>query len=345
MSDKNRRWIYSKPVAGNLTVDNFELVETPTPTLRQGQALVRNRLVSLDPANRVYFARQTYRPQIQIGDVMGGFALGEVIESTDNRFKPGDLIHGDLGWQDYAVVNSYDRSEFYYKCTPGYSEDDLLGVLGITGLTAYFGLREFGPVTRGQTIVVAGATGACGVIVAQLAKIAGARVVGFGGGREKCNWLLEEIGLDAAIDYRDADFPEKLAAACPNGVDFFSDAIGGRITEATIPLMKDGASWYHYGNLTTYDSFEAPRPVAATGATPALADLLQKKRIHPSFLLVFDFYGERKKAEAEMAGYLADGRLKAITTTLTGLEELPRALVEGTLGANRYGKLNVRLVA
>jgi NADPH-dependent curcumin reductase CurA len=344
MPSVNRQWIYSKPITGYLSTDNFALRETPLPRVGQGQALVRNKLVSLDPANRVYFAMQTYRPQIHLGDVMAGFALGEVVESRDGRFRAGDIVHADLGWQDYAIINSYDRSEFVYKCSAGYPEDQLLGVLGITGLTAYFGLQEFGQLQPGETVVVGGATGACGVIVGQLAKMRGSRVIGFAGGPEKCRWLLDEMGFDGAVDYRDSNVARNLASLCPNGVDFFSDAIGGAVAQSTIPLMKRGARWYDYGNLSAYDKMVPGQTIPGDDElTPELKQRCKDYDLRPRYLLVFDYYSQRLRAEAELAGYLKDGRLKAPTTTLNGLEALPAALVNGTLGANRYGKLNVRI--
>lgn len=340
----NRQWIYDRPVTGKLTKENFALREVEVPELRQGQTLVRNKLLSLDPANRSYFVMQAYRPMLQLGDVMAGFGVGEVIASTDYRFRPGDLVHGDLGWQDYTIINSYERSEFIYKCTPGYSEEDLLGVLGITGLTAYFGLQEVGRLSQGETVVVGGATGACGVIVGQLAKIAGARVVGFGGGPEKCRWLVEEMGFDAAVDYRGEDVPGALAVQCPDGVDFFSDAVGGIVSQSTIPLMKADARWYHYGNISSYDSSVPGRALLLDDfVTPELREICKARNLNPIFLLVFDFYCQRKRAETELAGYLKEGRLKAPVTTLHGLENLPSALIDGTLGGNRFGKLNLRV--
>lgn len=340
----NRQWIYDRPITGKLTQENFSLREVKVPELRQGQTLVRNKLLSLDPANRSYFVMQAYRPMLQVGDVMAGFGVGEVIASTDHRFSPGDLVHGDLGWQEYTIINSYERSEFIYKCTPGYSEEDLLGVLGITGLTAYFGLQEVGRLSPGETVVVGGATGACGVIVGQLAKIAGARVVGFGGGPEKCRWLVEEMGFDAAVDYKGEDVPGALAALCPDGVDFFSDAVGGVVSQSTIPLMKTDARWYHYGNISSYDnSVPGKALVLDDFVTPELREICKARNLNPIFLLVFDFYCQRKRAEAELAGYLKEGELKAPVTTLHGLENLPSALVDGTFGGNRFGKLNLRV--
>src|SRR5690606_8861848 len=139
MKKINRQWFYSSPITGKMTTDNFAFREVAVPELRQGQVLVRNKLISMDPACRTDFVMQNYLPQLQSGDVMASFGIGEVVESSDSRFQVGDIIHGNQGWQDYAVIDSFSRSEFIYKSTPGYSEEDLLGVLGVPGLTAYFG--------------------------------------------------------------------------------------------------------------------------------------------------------------------------------------------------------------
>lgn len=340
----NRSWIYSTPLVGQLEINNFSLKEGPVPELRQGQALVKNRMISLDPANRAYFSAQTYRPQLQVGDVMAGFGIGEIIASLDPRFSPGDLVHGDLGWQDYTVLNSFERSEFVYKCSSGFSDEDLLGILGITGLTAYFGVREVGNLQSGYTVVVGGASGACGSIVGQLAKLAGCRVIGFAGGPEKCAWLVDELKFDGAVDYRGDNVADALATLCPDGIDFLSDAVGGIVTQSSLPLMKRGAGWYHYGNVSTYDEAATDHaPSILDSLTPELLELCRERGISPVFFYVFDFYSERKVAEAELAAHIAAGRLKAPTTIWNGLEELPRALVEGTLGGGKIGKLNVRL--
>ncbi len=169
-------------------------------------------------------------------------------------------------------------------------------------------------------------------------------MIGFGGGPEKCRWLIDEIGFDGAVDYKDPNVARNLASACPDGVDFFSDAIGGAVAQATIPLMKAGARWYDYGNLSTYDSMVPGQTIARDDElTPELKKRCTDYDLRPVFLLVFDYYCQRRRAEAELASYLKDGRLKAPTTTLMGLESLPSALVNGTLGSSRYGKLNVRL--
>lgn len=347
MTDQiSRQWIYARPIEGALQTAHFAYREVPIPQLRQGQALIRTRLISIDPANRLYFAMQSYRPQLQLGDVMAGFGIGEVVASTDPRFRVGDLWHGDFGWQDYAVLNSYDRSEFIYRCTPGESPEDLLGVYGITGLTAWFGVEQVGNLQPGQTVVVAGASGACGILIAQLAKLAGCLVIGIAGGPANCARLEAEFGLDATVDYRAPDMAARIAAACPGGVDFFSDGVGGEVSRTVLPLLKPGAGWYHPGNLSDYDHIIPGKPIPRNDAflTPELRALCKERRLRPAFLLVFDHYCRRAEAEAILRDHLRAGRLQAPTTTLEGFANLPRALVEGAFGQVRtkFGKLNLR---
>lgn len=347
MTDQmNRRWIYATPVNGPLTTGHFARADAPLPTLRQGQALVRTRLMSIDPANRLYFAMQAYRPQLQAGDVMAGFGIGEIVASTDPRFRVGDLWHGDFGWQDYAVLNSYDRNEFTYQCTPGTSDEDLLGLYGITGMTAWFGVDLLaGKGGAGQTAVVAGASGACGGLIAQLLRIRGFRVIGLAGGDANCARVRSDFGINV-IDYRAPDMAAHLAAACPDGVDFFSDGVGGAISCATLPLMKPGAGWYHYGNLTDYDRIVPGQPIPRNDGflTPELRALCKDRGLRPSFFVVFDHYCRRAEAEAALRALHQSGQIIAPATTLDGFESLPRALVEGAFGATRtkFGKLNLR---
>lgn len=343
MATVNRRWVFSRPLAGPLSEAHFERRDASVPALRQGQALVRVRLVSIDPANRLYLAMQAYRPQVVPGDVMAGFGIGEVVASTDARFRVGDLWHGDFGWQDYAVVNSYDRQEYWYRCSDGPSASELLGVLGITGLTAWFGLEEAIRPLAGETAVVAGATGACGSIIAQLLKLAGCRVVGIGGGAPKCRWLVEELGLDAAVDYRDAEFADALASASPGGVQIYSDAVGGDVSRAVLPLMREGARWYHYGNLSAYDRARPEAPAQRHDAfmSDELRAHCRVQGLKPRFLMVFDHYCKRLDAERQLLALLRDGKLVAPTTEIDGFDALPAALVGG--GQSKTGKLNVRV--
>jgi NADPH-dependent curcumin reductase len=304
---------------------------------------MRVRLVSIDPANRLYLAMQAYRRQVVPGDVMAGFGIAEVVESRDPRFRKGDLWHGDFGWQDFAVLNSYDRHEYWHRCSAGHSASDLLGVLGITGMTAWFGVEEILRPQPGDTAVVAGATGACGSIIAQLLKLNGCRVVGIGGGPEKCRWLTTELGLDAAVDYRSPDFADQLRSACPSGVRLYSDAVGGDVSRAVLPLMRAGTRWYHFGNLSAYAESRPGSEIERHDAfmSEALRAHCRKERLKPRYLLVFDHYCKRLEAEAQLASLIASGRLVAPTTELQGFEQLPAALVGGKV--DKIGKLNVRI--
>ncbi len=344
MATVNRRWVFSRPLDGPLSEAHFERRDAAAPALRQGQALVRVRLVSIDPANRLYLAMQAYRPQVFPGDVMAGFGIGEIVESADPRFRVGDLWHGDFGWQDYAVVNSFDRQEYWYRCSDGPSPSELLGVLGITGLTAWFGVEEVMKPRAGETAVVAGATGACGSIIAQLLKLKGCRVIGIGGGVDKCRWLVEELGLDTAVDYRDADFAHALVSACPDGVQIYSDAVGGDVSRAVLPLMRDGARWYHYGNLSAYSQArpDAPAPRHDAFMSEELRAHCRAHGLKPRFLMVFDHYCKRLDAERQLLALLADAKLVAPMTEIAGFDALPAALVAGG-GGEKVGKLNVRI--
>jgi NADPH-dependent curcumin reductase CurA len=343
MAPVNRRWIFARPLEGPLSEAHFERGDATVPALRQGQALMRVRLVSIDPANRLYLAMQAYRPQVVPGNVMAGFGIAEIVESRDPRFRPGELWHGDFGWQDFAVINSYDRHEYWHRCSAGHAEADLLGVLGITGMTARFGVEEILRPKAGETAVVAGATGACGSIIAQLLKLKGCRVVGIGGGPEKCRWLTAELGLAAAIDYQAQDFALMLRSACPAGVQLYSDAVGGDVSRAVLPLMKAGARWYHFGNLSAYSEARPGTEIERHDGfmTDALRAHCRNEGLKPRYLLVFDHYCKRLEAEAQIAKLLADGRLIAPTAEMQGFEALPPALVHGK--QDKLGKLNVRI--
>jgi NADPH-dependent curcumin reductase CurA len=345
MTGTNRRWIYAHPVKGPISPANFELREDPIQQITFGQTLVRVRRVSIDPTNRNWILRPGYLPQVMPGDVMSAFGIGEILETSDPyRFKVGDIVHGNLGWQEYAVLNSFDRQEYVHVCASG-SLEEQIGLFGVTGLTAYFGLRRIGPARAGETIVVAGTTGACGSVLAQLAKAKGYRVVGTAGGAEKCAWVRANIGVDAVVDYHDTDLPAALCAACPGGIDMFSDGVGGAVADAVYPLLNDGARVLDYGRISAYNmrtvtDFAKMQPPPPRSA--ALNAVLASRGVRFERLLVFDSYGERLAAQAELAALQASGRLKAFSTVVNGLLQLPDTLV-GVFANDvpRYGKLSV----
>ena len=219
----NRQWLYAKQPQGKIGADTFQWTETAIPVPRDGEALVRTRMLSLDPANRAWMMGKTYRDALEPGQVMSGFAIGEVVESKTGGLKAGDIVEGDWGWQDYAALPARRLA----KRTTEAPLELLIGPLSVTGLTAYFGLLEVGQPKPGDTVLVSAAAGAVGTMVGQIAKLAGCRVVGTAGGQDKCDWLVRELGFDAAVDYKAGGVRRALAAACPNGIDVYFDNTGG----------------------------------------------------------------------------------------------------------------------
>ena len=197
MSLKNRQWVFLRNPEGAVTPEIFERREDAVPEVSANNILVRNRVLSLDPANRMWMRGPTYRQQIMPGDIMHGFTISEVIESGDADFKPGDIVETMGGWQDYALLPSSELT----KRDPTIPLEQLSGIYGITGLTAYFGLKDIGAVKAGDTVVISAAAGAVGSSAGQIATNLGARVVGIAGGADKCAWLTDELGFDKAVDY------------------------------------------------------------------------------------------------------------------------------------------------
>lgn len=328
----NRRWIYAERPSGAVGPEHFQFVETQIPTPGPGQALARIRALSIDPAQRAWMMTRTYRPQLVPGEVMAAFGIAEVISSNAPGLAPGDLVDGDLGWQDYAIVSNEDvrcrdRSE---------SLEHLIGILGITGLTAFFGVLEIGNPRPGETVVVSGAAGAVGCIAVQIAKLNGCRVVGIAGGPDKCQWILDELGVDAAVDYKAGNLHAALKDACPNGVDVYFDNTGGEILEIALALMNLHGRVACCGAVSQYnqsDWSKGPRGVPG---------ILVAKRIRMEGFLVMDFYKKRKAAEKVISNWLRSGEIKAPMHIVDGLENAPQALIDLLNGKN-FGKMMVRL--
>jgi NADPH-dependent curcumin reductase CurA len=328
----NRQWLYAKQPQGKIAADTFEWTETAIPVPRDGEALVRTRMLSLDPANRAWMMGKTYRDALEPGQVMSGFAIGEVVESKTGGLKAGDIVEGDWGWQDYAAVPARRLA----KRTTEAPLEMLIGPLSVTGLTAYFGLLEVGRPRPGDTVLVSAAAGAVGTMVGQIAKLAGCRVVGTAGGQDKCDWLTRELGFDAAVDYKAGGVRRALAAACPNGIDVYFDNTGGAVLEAALSLMNLRGRIACCGNVSQYDVEKpAPGPMAVPG-------LVVTKRLRMEGFIVMDFYDRRAEAEARLARWVAEGRIKAVVDVVDGLDKAPEALIGLFAGKNR-GKMAVRV--
>jgi NADPH-dependent curcumin reductase CurA len=329
----NRQWILATRPAGMVGPEHFTLREQPVPAPDQGEVLVRTRLLSLDPANRAWMSpAPTYKAPVMPGDVMHGFALGEVVQSNAADLAPGDLVEGMLGWQDFAVMKAAEVN----RRDARYRPEALMGVLGITGLTAYYGLREVGRPKPGETVLVSAAAGAVGSIAGQIAKIEGCRVVGTAGGPEKCAWLTQQLGFDAAIDYKSADLRTALKEACPRGIDVYFDNTGGAVLQAALFQMNTGGRIVCCGNLSQYNAEKpGPGPMGVPG-------LLVVKRLRMEGFIVMDYFATRPQAEATLAKWVEEGRLKAEEDIVEGLENAPAALAGMFAGRNR-GKLLVRV--
>ena len=328
----NRQWLYAKQPAGKIAADTFEWTETAIPVPGAGEVLVRTRMLSLDPANRAWMMGKTYRDALQPGQVMSGFAIGEVVDSQAAGFAPGDIVEGDWGWQDYAAL----PARRLVKRTIRAPLEMLIGPLSITGLTAYFGLLEVGRPKPGNTVLVSAAAGAVGTMVGQIAKLAGCRVVGTAGGQDKCDWLTRELGFDAAVDYKAGGVRRALAAACPSGIDVYFDNTGGAVLDAALSLMNLRGRIACCGNVSQYDVEKpAPGPMAVPG-------LVVTKRLRMEGFIVMDFFDRRAEAEARLARWVEEGRIKAIVDVVDGLEKAPEALIGLFEGRNR-GKMAVRV--
>lgn len=328
----NRQWLYARQPVGKISADTFQWHETAIPTPGDGEVLVQSRMLSLDPANRAWMMGKTYRDALEPGQVMSGFAVGEVVESNAAGFARGDIVEGDWGWQDYAAMPAHRLARRTTKAPL----EMLIGPLSVTGLTAYFGLLEIGRPKPGDTVLVSAAAGAVGTMVGQIARLAGCRVVGTAGGSDKCDWLTRELGFDAAVDYKAGGVRRALAAACPNGIDVYFDNTGGPVLDAALSLMNLKGRIACCGNVSQYDVEKpAPGPMAVPG-------LIVTKRLRMEGFIVMDFYDRRAEAEARLAHWVANGAIKAVVDVVDGLEKAPQALIGLFEGSNR-GKRAVRI--
>lgn len=266
MTDRNRRFLLRERPSGRIGPDTFELSEQAVPEIGDGEALVRVNWISLDPTNRMWINETpSYLPPVGIGEVMRAAGLGVVIASNNPNYAVGQTVQGLTGWQDYVVVSD-TMPLFPVDIADGVSPSAYLGALGMTGLTAWIGIRDIGKPQPGETVVVSAAAGAVGSVAGQLAKASGARVVGIAGGPEKCALLTDQLGFDAAVDYRADDWARQLAAATPNGIDVDFENVGGDIMDAIFARVNVGARIALCGLISGYNETN-PRRARARSAT------------------------------------------------------------------------------
>lgn len=331
---KNRQIVLTSRPRGLPQESNFRLVETDLPELGNGQFLVRTHYVSVDPYMRGRISEaKSYADPVALGDVMIGGAVGRVVESRHPRFKIGDVAVGYWGWQEYAISDGEGVYPFDTSVAP---MSTALGVLGMPGMTAYFGLLEIGKPQPGETVFVSGAAGAVGSVVGQIAKLKGCRVVGSAGSPAKVDHLIQELGFDAAFNYKEVkDYAAKLDEVCPEGIDVYFDNVGGPLTDAVFTRINIRARIVVCGQIDQYNAEEPPQG-------PRLLWHLIVKRARAEGLLVFDFAEQFPAAQRQMAEWLQAGKIKYRETIVDGLENTPRAFI-GLFHGENLGKQLVRV--
>jgi len=328
----NRRVLLKTMPKGKLKASDFEMDSAPMPRIKPGQVLLKTLYLSLDAASRVYMQGVTYRDAIVKDHVMTGLALARVLDSLDPDLTPGDVVEAETGWQEYAVMPARKVT----KRQGGAPLHRLMSAAGISGRTAYVGMTRICRPAPGETVVVSAAAGGVGMVAGQLAKLAGARVVGIAGGQAKCRWLLTDLGFDAAIDYKSEDVGAALAQACPNGIDAYFDNVGGEMFEAVLFKMRDYGRIACCGVLSHYDS---PSPGPGVMGVPGL---FVAKRLQVQGFIVSDFVQDRAAIDQKLDLLLSTGKLKDRVDILNGIDQAPAGLV-GMLAGNNTGKRLIRV--
>ena len=329
----NRQFRLAARPVGLPKASDWTLVEEPVRDPGEGEFLVRIDYISLDPAMRGWMNEgKSYVPPVGIGEVMRAGGAGEVIASNHPGFPVGSKVTGLFGVQEYALSNGkgVQRVDTALAPLPTY-----LSVLGMTGMTAYFGLRDVGEAKAGDTVVVSGAAGAVGMVVGQVAKILGCRVVGIAGGAEKCRYLVDELGFDAAIDYKSDDVRKALREHCPKGIDVYFDNVGGEILDIALGQLAMHARVVICGAISQYNATEGVK-----GPANYLSLLVNRARMQG--MVVFDYAARYGEAAREMAAWLADGRLKSREDIVEGFDTFPDALLKLFRGENT-GKLLLKI--
>ncbi len=337
MSQVNRRIVLAARPHGEPNASHFRLEEGRVPTPQEGEVLLRNRYLSLDPyMRRRMSAAKSYAAPVAIGDTMVGATVAEVVASHHPDHPVGETVVGFGGWQDFALSDGKGLRRLDPAAAP---VTTALGVLGMPGMTAYTGLLNIGRPKPGETVVVAAAAGPVGSLVGQIAKLKGARAVGIAGGPEKCAYLTGELGFDAAIDHRSDSFADDLAAACPQGIDVYFENVGGAVFDAVLPLLNDFARLPVCGLVSGYSATELP---PGPDRIPVLMRAVLSKRLHLQGFIVWDFAAQEAAFLEEVGGWLREGRIRHREDIIDGLENAPDAFA-GLLKGRNFGKLIVKL--
>ena len=338
MADRiNRRVVMAARPEGAPQDGDFRLEETAMPEPGAGALLCRTLYLSLDPYMRGRMsAAKSYAARVEVGELMVGGAVSEVLHSDLDDFQVGDIVFAYSGWQDFWTSDGRGARNVDPDLAP---ISTALGVLGMPGMTAYTGLYNIGQPKAGETLVVAAASGAVGSLVGQIAKIEGLRVVGIAGAAEKCAYVTDELGFDACLNHRESGFAEALAAACPDGVDIYWENVGGAVFEAVLPLFNFFARMPVCGLVAQYNATEPP---TGPDRIPQLMRAVLTSRLLIRGFIVWDFADQEAEFRDTVAGWLRDGRIKCREDIVDGLENAPRAF-QGLLQGKNFGKQVIRV--
>jgi NADPH-dependent curcumin reductase len=332
MDALNKQVLLASRPQGAVTEDNFRIVEVPVGKPGPGEVVVKNEWLSLDPYMRGRMSdAKSYAKSTEIGEVMVGQTVGEVVESRDPNFKPGDKVLTPLGWQLYGIASAKELTRIDARRAP---VSYYLGILGMPGITAWFGLFDIGQPKPGNTVVVSAASGAVGSIVGQLARIKGCRVVGIAGGKTKCDYVVKELGFDACIDYKAGNLLADLQKHCPKGVDVDFENVGGVILDTVLRVMNLFSRIVVCGLIAEYSASE---PYGYKMLRSVLVNRIKMQGM--IFLDWKDRYGE---ALDGLSGYLAEGKLKYRESIVEGIDNAPKGLIALLKGDN-FGKQLVKL--
>ena len=326
MSFRNRQWLLANRPAGMVKDSDFKRTEVMTPELKVGEFMVRVTHLGFGPTQRGWISGDSYLPAVPLGAVVRALGAGRVIESRHPGFKEGDLVQGAFGWQDYSVTDGITEFTQVTKIGAAVSPEQALGVFGVTGLTAYFGLIDIGQPSAGEVVVVSGAAGATGSVVVQIAKAKGCTVIGIAGGPEKCRWLVEQAHADAAIDYKWENVAERIRELAPKGVNVVFENVGGEILEASLQNIACRARIVLCGGISSYN--------ADTGSASGIRNymMLTSRRARMEGFIILDYAPRYDEAIQALSLLIAEGKLKVEIDMQHGFDHIPatlRRLFEG----------------
>jgi len=337
MAEPARRIVLASRPTGEPTPQNFRSEDVPLPKPGPGQVLLRTLWLSLDPYMRGRMSEgPSYAAPVGIGETMVGGTVNEVIASNNPDFAVRDIVLAHTGWQTHALSDGKGLRKVDPKLAP---ISTAVGILGMPGMTAYMGLLEIGKPQSGETVVVAAASGPVGSLVGQIAKIKGARAVGIAGGAKKCAYVKDELGFDDCVDHRAGDFPERLAAACPKGIDVYFENVSGAVFDAVLPLFNPFARVPVCGLISQYSATGLP---PGPNRLPVLMRAVLTKRLTIRGFIVSDFAAKQSEFLRDVSAWLKEGRIKYREDVVDGLERAPAAFI-GLLKGENFGKMLVRV--